>query len=269
MAFWSAQGSNIVLSWMLPLTFSLASSIKTGSGGWCTPCGPTLYKRLRTLLRFVSGWWISLGTFTESTARRSLKWSCHFWKVGSQGRLPLSRRRTVLTFLPEKGDLQDIKNWRPVSLLSTDYKLLSKVLSTQLWHHAEAVGERVWPPIGRWSSIGLACWREIIEGPEPITGKPLLTWRGRNLNGSSRMGPSLWKCFYQLSTQTSVPSVHSVTTKRRCPTISLSVVLSLCCSCCLAGCFPCLVKLSHKLFWFWVSGTAERRTLSASCWTFL
>ncbi|KAI3370929.1 hypothetical protein L3Q82_023482, partial [Scortum barcoo] len=46
--------------------------------------------------------------------------------------LPRSSRRAVLTLLPKKGDLQDIKNWRPVSLLCTDYKLLSKVLANRL-----------------------------------------------------------------------------------------------------------------------------------------
>ena len=46
--------------------------------------------------------------------------------------LPQSCRRAVLTLLPKKGDLQEIKNWRPVSLLCVDYKLLSKVLSNRL-----------------------------------------------------------------------------------------------------------------------------------------
>ncbi|TWW78225.1 Transposon TX1 uncharacterized 149 kDa protein ORF 2 [Takifugu flavidus] len=36
----------------------------------------------------------------------------------SQGRLLLTCRRAVLTLLPKKGDLQDIKNWCPVSQLS-------------------------------------------------------------------------------------------------------------------------------------------------------
>lgn len=46
--------------------------------------------------------------------------------------LPQSCRRAVLTLLPKKGDLQEIKNWRPVSLLCADYKLLSKVLANRL-----------------------------------------------------------------------------------------------------------------------------------------
>lgn len=49
-----------------------------------------------------------------------------------KGRLPLSCRRAVLTLLPKKGDLKYLKNWRPVSLLCTDYKLLSKVLANRL-----------------------------------------------------------------------------------------------------------------------------------------
>ena len=44
----------------------------------------------------------------------------------TSGSLPLSCRRAVVTLLPKKGNLQEIKNWRPVSLLCTDYKVLSK-----------------------------------------------------------------------------------------------------------------------------------------------
>ena len=50
----------------------------------------------------------------------------------ASGCLPLSCRRAVITLLPKKGDLQQLKNWRPVSLLCTDYKLLSKALATRL-----------------------------------------------------------------------------------------------------------------------------------------
>lgn len=50
----------------------------------------------------------------------------------AKGQLPLSCRRAVLTLLPKKGDLTDIKCWRPVSLLCSDYKLLSKVLANRL-----------------------------------------------------------------------------------------------------------------------------------------
>ncbi|CAM2114275.1 unnamed protein product [Caretta caretta] len=48
------------------------------------------------------------------------------------GVLPLSCRRKVLTLLPKKGDLRDLRNWRPVSLLSTDYKIVAKAISLRL-----------------------------------------------------------------------------------------------------------------------------------------
>lgn len=38
----------------------------------------------------------------------------------------------MITLLPKKGDLADIKNWRPISLLGVDYKILSKALTNRL-----------------------------------------------------------------------------------------------------------------------------------------
>ncbi|CAM2114030.1 unnamed protein product [Caretta caretta] len=48
------------------------------------------------------------------------------------GVLPLSCRRAVLALLPKKGDLRNLRNWRPVSLLSTDYKIVAKAISLLL-----------------------------------------------------------------------------------------------------------------------------------------
>ncbi|CAM4410874.1 unnamed protein product [Lepidochelys kempii] len=48
------------------------------------------------------------------------------------GVLPLSCRRVVLALLPKKGDFRDLRNWRPVSFLSTDYKIVAKAISLQL-----------------------------------------------------------------------------------------------------------------------------------------
>ncbi|CAM2096597.1 unnamed protein product [Caretta caretta] len=48
------------------------------------------------------------------------------------GVLPLSCRRAVLALLPKKGDLCDLRNWRPVSLLSMDYKIVAKAISLRL-----------------------------------------------------------------------------------------------------------------------------------------
>ncbi|CAM2105605.1 unnamed protein product [Caretta caretta] len=55
------------------------------------------------------------------------------WAESLQGGvLPLSCRRAVLALLPKKGDLRDLQNWRPVSLLSTDYKIIAKAVSLRL-----------------------------------------------------------------------------------------------------------------------------------------
>ncbi|TKS65192.1 putative 149 kDa protein ORF 2 [Collichthys lucidus] len=60
----------------------------------------------------------------------------------ASGSLPLSCRRAVVALLPKKGNLQDIKNWRPVSLLCTDYKILSKALANRLREAMEHVIHR-------------------------------------------------------------------------------------------------------------------------------
>ncbi|CAM5084552.1 unnamed protein product, partial [Eretmochelys imbricata] len=55
------------------------------------------------------------------------------WAESLQGGvLPLSCRRAVLALLPKKGDLRNLRNWCPVSLLSTDYKIVAKAISLQL-----------------------------------------------------------------------------------------------------------------------------------------
>ncbi|CAM2102542.1 unnamed protein product [Caretta caretta] len=55
------------------------------------------------------------------------------WAESLQGVvLPLSCRRAVLALLPKKGDLRNLRNWRPVSLLSTDYKIVAKAISLRL-----------------------------------------------------------------------------------------------------------------------------------------
>ncbi|CAM2099882.1 unnamed protein product [Caretta caretta] len=55
------------------------------------------------------------------------------WAESLQGGvLPLSCRRAVLALLPKKGDLRDLRNWPPVSLLSMDYKIVAKAISLRL-----------------------------------------------------------------------------------------------------------------------------------------
>lgn len=56
-----------------------------------------------------------------------------------QGTLPLSCRRAILTLIPKKGDLGCLKNWRPVSLICVDFKILSKSLTNRLKKYMASV----------------------------------------------------------------------------------------------------------------------------------
>lgn len=63
------------------------------------------------------------------------------------GRLPPSMKEAIITLLYKKGDAQDISNWRPISLLNVDYKILSKAVANRftsvmdrLIHYSQACG---------------------------------------------------------------------------------------------------------------------------------
>ena len=49
-----------------------------------------------------------------------------------KGKLSLSQRTGIISLLYKKGDKLDTKNWRPITLLCTDYKILAKVLTGRL-----------------------------------------------------------------------------------------------------------------------------------------
>ena len=68
----------------------------------------------------------------------------HFWPIigpdltqiynyaYDHGQLSLSQRRGVISLLFKKGDWTKLQNWRPITLLNTDYKILTKALSNRL-----------------------------------------------------------------------------------------------------------------------------------------
>ena len=51
----------------------------------------------------------------------------------NSGQLSVSQRRGVLTLIPKDGkDEELLQNWRPISLLNVDYKIVAKVIENRL-----------------------------------------------------------------------------------------------------------------------------------------
>ena len=52
-----------------------------------------------------------------------------------KGVFPKSWTSTCMTLLPKKGDLANLKNWRPISLINTDAKVFTRLLNSRLMPH--------------------------------------------------------------------------------------------------------------------------------------
>ena len=55
---------------------------------------------------------------------------------GSGDEIAVSQKRGTITLIPKgDGNLTDLKNWLPISLLNIDYKILSKALAKRMEQH--------------------------------------------------------------------------------------------------------------------------------------
>ncbi|KAG1928992.1 hypothetical protein F2P79_023214 [Pimephales promelas] len=105
---------------------------------------------------------------------------CSFWQqIGrdlvevyneslSSGMLPESMRTGHVSLLYKKGDKEDLANWRPITLLNTDYKILAKVIAVRM---RSVVGKVVHPDQtcgvpGRTSSLNLTLIRDAVGWAE-------------------------------------------------------------------------------------------------------
>ncbi len=59
-----------------------------------------------------------------------------------QNSLPSFFKTAIIKLIPKKGDASKIKNWRPISLLSNFYKIISRVINTRLQKIVDRVMSR-------------------------------------------------------------------------------------------------------------------------------
>ncbi len=62
-----------------------------------------------------------------------------FQNIAEGDDYPDTMQETNIRIIPKPGDLTDIKNWRPVSLINTDQKILSHVLAERLKPHLSQI----------------------------------------------------------------------------------------------------------------------------------
>ena len=101
----------------------------------------------------------------------------HFWLVLGpdlvnvfndcllSGRLSFSQRTGLITLIYKKGDKLDTKNWSPISLLCTDYKILTKVLTNRLLSVISSVvgSEQACGVPGRFSSENVHLLKDVVD----------------------------------------------------------------------------------------------------------
>ena len=80
-------------------------------------------------------------------------------------RLPLSSRRAIITLLPKTGDLGALTNWRPVSLLCSDYKIFTKILVNRMqpFMHYMVHIDQTYSVINRSIHYNLHLLRDVIS----------------------------------------------------------------------------------------------------------
>lgn len=62
-----------------------------------------------------------------------------FKQFHQRGQFERSLNATVIALIPKKGGVEDIWDFRPISLLRSVYKLLAKFLANRLWGILEEV----------------------------------------------------------------------------------------------------------------------------------
>ena len=91
------------------------------------------------------------------------------------GEMSISRKRGIISLIPKKDkDKKYLKNWRPISLLNNDYKIVTKALASRL--------EKVLPTIISANQTGYVKGRYIDESIRIITDMMSFT-KEKNIPG--------------------------------------------------------------------------------------
>ena len=107
-------------------------------------------------VEFFSKIWHLLGPYFLQVARECLR----------DGVLPQSMKGSATRLIYKKrGDRRDLKNWRPISLVNVDYKILSKVLTTRLSRVLSSVvhPDQTCSVPGRSISSNVVMLRDILD----------------------------------------------------------------------------------------------------------
>ena len=86
-------------------------------------------------------------------------------EIYNQNQLCNSMKIGLITLIPKKGDLTKLENWRPISLLNIDYKIISKALASRIskvMHHLVSADQTCSVP-GRDIGENVLAMSNIIE----------------------------------------------------------------------------------------------------------
>lgn len=103
---------------------------------------------------FYRQYWDILGPDLHSVLSRSY----------ATGMLPLSMRRSIVSPIHKRGERHLLENWRPISLLNTDYKIIAKAMANQLKAFLPEVideSQSAFVP-GRNIATNISCIRDAI-----------------------------------------------------------------------------------------------------------
>ena len=74
-------------------------------------------------IKFYRFFWDILGTFAVNSFKYAFQKGC----------LSISQKLSIISLIPKKHkNLEELNNWRPISLLNTDYKIATKAIAVHL-----------------------------------------------------------------------------------------------------------------------------------------